>query len=393
MIIANRVCWALLFIGATCLHGQWKSAQRFSSTGTAQPSHTWSISSSFGGMVHIVWSDTRDVNSVVFYRRSTDYGETWEDEIRFVDTESNAENPGVSIAGVMNPVVHVVWDDDRDGNKEIYYKRSSDWGVTWSEDIRLTDTPVASVMPNLHGCVCCGADVRIVWIEQQPGYSAVYYKYSNDNGLTWSNDICVTEQSSIKEHPNLSFCRADVQVVWTNTQVGKSAIWGSHSIDCGNTWSPPEILSCSEHAWAGYPVIAHVDSTYHVMWTAQVNHSDTSSHGIFYRQTNDLGITWERKQLLIKHKGDHTPYVSCAAMKKNLHMTWGIPTEGLFYKLSTDNGMTWGETVDLEKPGDARNPSIAISGKSVQVVWFEQGSHGLDIFHIRNPEGNPVREE
>jgi len=386
------VCCALLFILATSVQAQWKSAQRFSVNGTAQSTNAWSVSSSFGGMVHIVWSDTRDVNPVVYYRRSTDYGETWEDEIRFVDTESNAENPGVSIAGVMNPVVHVVWDDDRDGNKEIYYKRSSDWGVTWSEDTRLTDSPGASKMPNLHGCVCCGADVRIVWIEEQRGYFQVYYKSSDDNGLTWSDDIRVTSYESVKEHPNISFCRADVQVIWTDNRNDKHEIWGSHSIDSGSTWSPAIMLSYSKHVWAGYPVITHVDSTYHIMWTAQTSHSDTASNGIFFRRTDDLGLSWEPVQWIVLHRGDHLPYVSCAAMKENLHMTWGIPRKGLFYKLSTDNGVTWGKRENLEKPGDARNPCIAISGKSLHVLWFGKSSKGNDIFYIRNPEGNPVGE-
>ena len=374
----------------TLLQAQWQSPQRFSASETAQPAPAWNISASFGGVVHVVWSDFRDVNPVVYYKRSTDHGVTWDDDIRFVDTESNAEHPGVSIAGVMNPVVHVVWDDDRDGNKEIYYKRSSDWGVTWSEELRLTDTPNASVMPSLHGCVCCGADVRIVWLEQQQEYSQVYYLSSNDNGLTWTDAVPITSFASVKEFPNLSFCRNDVQVVWTDLRNGKHEIWSSHSADSGNTWSPAVMLSTSEHLWAGYPVITHADSTYHVMWTTQTSHEDTASHGVSYRRTDDLGLSWEPVQWLVMTKGDHLPYVSCASMKENLHTTWGIPGEGLFYILSTDNGATWGGQQNFEKPGDAYYPCVAIAGKSVHIVWYDQGSKGSDLFYIRNPEGNPL---
>ncbi len=35
-----------------------------------------------------------------------------------------------------NDNVHVVWHDFRQGNWEIYYKRASDRGTTWSGDIR-----------------------------------------------------------------------------------------------------------------------------------------------------------------------------------------------------------------------------------------------------------------
>jgi len=29
--------------------------------------------------------------------------------------------------------VHVAWFDDRDGNSEIYYKRSTNGGITWEQ--------------------------------------------------------------------------------------------------------------------------------------------------------------------------------------------------------------------------------------------------------------------
>ena len=35
--------------------------------------------------------------------------------------------------------MHVVWHDYRDGNSEIYYKRSIDGGVSWSADMQLTE--------------------------------------------------------------------------------------------------------------------------------------------------------------------------------------------------------------------------------------------------------------
>ncbi|MBN2620744.1 exo-alpha-sialidase [candidate division WOR-3 bacterium] len=326
----------LVFLSLTVLHAQWEPAQRLSENGKAQPGTARSVSSSFGGMVHVVWSDTRDVNSVIDYKRSTDYGKTWEDEIRFADTESNAENPGVSIAGVMNPVVHVVWDDDRDGNKEIYYKRSSDWGITWSEDIP------------------------------------------------------ITADGFLQEPPNLSFCRADVQAVWIDHRSGKTEIWGSHSTDCGVTWSPAISISQPEHAWAGFATIVHVDSTYHVVWTARIDLSNPPFYSIYYRSTNDLGLTWNPIRRIATHETAYPPVVSCAAMKENVHLTWGIPGQGLFYRRSTSSGFTWEGNVCLKDAADVYDPCIAISGKYVHVVWYEKVGKTAYIYYMRNLTGNPI---
>ena len=43
-----------------------------------------------------------------------------------------------SVRGGRGATIHVVWHDDRDGNTEIYYKRSTDNGTTWGADTRLT---------------------------------------------------------------------------------------------------------------------------------------------------------------------------------------------------------------------------------------------------------------
>jgi hypothetical protein len=380
----------LVFFSVTVQRAQWEPEQRFTINGTAQPVYSSSISSSSGGLVCVVWSDTRDTNPQVFYKRSTDYGQTWEDEKRFVDTESNAENPGVAIAGIMNSVVHVTWDDDRDGNKEIYYKRSSDWGITWSDDIRLTDSPGASTQPNLHGCVCCGADVRIVWVDERNGNPDIYYKYSDDNGITWSEDIPITADGFLQEHPNLSFCRADVQAAWIDHRSGKPEIWGSHSTDCGMTWSPAILLSQPEHAWAGFATIVHVDSTYHVVWTARIDLSNPPFYSIYYRSTDDLGLSWNPIRRIATHETAYPPLVSCAAMKENVHLAWGIPGQGLFYRRSISSGFTWEGNVCLKDAADVYDPCIAISGKYVHVVWYEKVGKTADIYYMRNLTGNPI---
>ncbi len=384
------ICLMILCTTASLLHGQWETAQQFTKTGTATLANTWSVSSSFGGMVHIVWCDTQDINSQLYYRRSSDGGKTWDESVRFIETVSNAENPGVAIAGVMSPVVHVVWDDDRDGNKEIYYKRSSDWGVTWSADTKLTESSGASIKPNLHGCVCCGADVRIVWIEEKNGKADIFFKYSGDNGLTWSDNIQITDDEFEQDHPNLSFCRADVQIVWTDFRNGKPEIWGRHSTDCGTTWDPEMLLSDAAHPWAGFASIAHFDSTYHIAWIAQQDPAEKPCYDIFYTRAEDLGITWEPIRHITDLKTEYLPFLSAAAMGSNLHLVWGLYGQGLFYMRSKDNGATWESATGLVLNADVGNPALAVAGKCLHIVWHEKNEGKTDIFYMHDPTGNPV---
>src|SRR5690606_25342735 len=78
-----------------------------------------SVASS-GSAVHVVWWDFRNTNDEIYYKRSSDGGVSWGADTRLTTSGAESQYPSVAVSG---SVVHVVWNDDRDGNWEIYYKR------------------------------------------------------------------------------------------------------------------------------------------------------------------------------------------------------------------------------------------------------------------------------
>ncbi len=79
-----------------------------------------------------------------YYKRSSDGGISWGADTRLTNNSFTSWFPSVSVNGSN---VHVVWFDDRDGNYEIYYKKSTDGGTSWGNDIRLTNDPLAQDVP------------------------------------------------------------------------------------------------------------------------------------------------------------------------------------------------------------------------------------------------------
>ena len=75
----------------------------------------------------------------------------WEPEQRLTfdpSVSQTSANSGWCVA-CQNDTVHVVWFDQRDGNYEIYYKKSTDNGANWSADLRLTNDPAESNRPSI----------------------------------------------------------------------------------------------------------------------------------------------------------------------------------------------------------------------------------------------------
>ena len=75
--------------------------------------------------------------------------------------------------------VHVVWEDERDGNQEIYYKRSTDDGVSWGSDTRLTNSADSSSCPSV---AVTGTAVHVFWSDKRNGNFEPYHKrgYARD---------------------------------------------------------------------------------------------------------------------------------------------------------------------------------------------------------------------
>ncbi len=100
----------------------WEPDQQISAVPGAGTSENngWCIAAD-ANIVHAVWVDTRDLSDAVIYNRSADHGLTWTGPQRFTNKTGESFNPSVAASGTS---FHVVWQDDRDGDWNVYYKRS-----------------------------------------------------------------------------------------------------------------------------------------------------------------------------------------------------------------------------------------------------------------------------
>src|SRR3990172_5383712 len=96
---------------------QWQADVRLTNNTAASYTsynNAWCIASS-GSVVHVVWYDNRDGDYEIYYKCSTDAGVSWGADTRLTNNSAASELPSVSVSG---QVVHIVWEDQREGNRE-----------------------------------------------------------------------------------------------------------------------------------------------------------------------------------------------------------------------------------------------------------------------------------
>ena len=129
------------------------------------------------GNVCLVWSDRRDGNYEIYFRRYL-YGVGWGKEKRVTSNSAVSANPSATVDCDGN--LHIVWEDYRDGNDEIYYRRITDSdGPGWDPvDTRLTEDIYTSWDASV--AADCAGNVHVLWADNRSSNFEIYYKLGID---------------------------------------------------------------------------------------------------------------------------------------------------------------------------------------------------------------------
>ena len=216
--------------------------------------------------LHVVWLDGRaldDINETwsIFYRRSPDWGETWEDENLIVtSTFQSGEVPGEFVAepeidsnqrGELIVTVRVSRKD-----REITSFRSLDKGKTWEE----FGVDSGNSWPRQYRPLALSTpyEAAMVWTDmaKTPGETnfynwEVFFKRTMNGGRTWKDLERLTYNADYSYTPRLAWSGENLITVWTARDVS-GAPWELRvrsSKDKGKIWGYPETITTGSSAW------------------------------------------------------------------------------------------------------------------------------------------------
>ncbi|MCX6162719.1 MAG: T9SS type A sorting domain-containing protein [Ignavibacteriae bacterium] len=290
---------------------------------------------SSGNVVHVVWVGSRyGSKDKIYYKCSTDAGISWGTDTRLTYTDTNsAASPSVAVSG---SIVHVVWNDYyNNADRDLYYKRSTDGGLSWEAEIQLTAYYTLSSSASV---AVSGTVVHVVWEDYRNGRLEIYYKHSTNSGVNWEQDVRLTDDFDYAYYPSVAVSGAVVHVVWHAQHQGHDVIYYKRSTDAGVSWGADTRLT-NDTSWSEYPSVAVSGLAVHVVWRDERDGNDE----IYYKLSTNAGINW-----------------------------------GADTRLTNDTALSSGS-------------SVAISGSVVHVVWRdERDGIFTEIYYKRNPTGNSI---
>ncbi len=215
--------------------------------------------------MHVVWYDTRDGTPQIYYKRSKDNGITWGPEIRLSPNPSPQEQPAIAADGRS---VYVVWHDMRSGYRDVYLRRSVDGGETWGPETLLS--VAGDLSDSMYPAVAVsGAHGHVTFADNRDGPVHVFYARSTDRGVTWFADRRLSDDlPSDSWTPSVEAAGEAVYALWTDTRDGNEEEYFKRSTDGGVTWGPDTRLTYDGvNSWA--PVLGMTGQTVHLVWFSQ----------------------------------------------------------------------------------------------------------------------------
>jgi hypothetical protein len=177
-----------------------------------------------GSNVHIVWMDHYDkygnpTMGAIFYMNSTDSGLTWSEDINLTEMNLDANYPYIA---VNNSKIHIAYSKEISGLWQGYYRRSEDNGIAWTGEVKIMDPPNDLFIDDFamedNRLYIVGGDVYISDKE-------IYFVTSIDNGQSWEDDLRFTNYSEDSQEANIAVYNNTLHVVWVEFRDGIPEIY------------------------------------------------------------------------------------------------------------------------------------------------------------------------
>jgi len=286
--------------GASAQTGVWTEPVNISQT--SSPSWFPDLAVDSQGNVHVIWCETTDVEEgeygeQVFY--SMWDGQTWSTPNDIVPPSPDIVRNAITTDAFGN--LHLLFGGSVYRTLSIYYTQaSSDSGwlaTSWSTPRLMSingNSYMADIAVDSKGVIHAVFDDRGDPLSDIcPGCADIFYRRSSDGGKTWSYPVNLSRSPTGSSRAQMEIDSSDIiHVVWDEGWDKLSGqgepIFSTYtsSLDGGESWSSPTSFSYPEGTNAQLAVGSDGQGRVVVVWRA------TSRPEIYYTRSSDNGASW-----------------------------------------------------------------------------------------------------
>jgi uncharacterized repeat protein (TIGR01451 family) len=295
-------------------------------------------------------------------------------EVRVTNATGSSASPYLAWNGTE---FGVAWQDDRDGNVEIYFTRLDASGNKIGGDVRVTNDPAVSQRPRIEWS---GISWGLLWTDTRDGSSQQYFVELDASGHPVGAERRVTPLTGPNSSGRFAWNGSVYGVVYNTARAGIQHV-GFQTLDRHGDAIVPETLVTSVTASVRTPVIAWDGvSQFGISWIDNRSGADQ----LFFTRIAADGT---------KLTGDHplVGLVSTASVPQMLvhsgsewALTWIDQTVGnaeVYFARVAGDALANVPVRVSDNPATAQNPALEWSG-SEYAIAFAENRAGASTYHV-----------
>jgi len=197
-----------------------------------------------GSNVFVDWNERINYKGDIFFTKSTDNGKTFTEP---TNLSNNPLDSVDSIIAVDQNNLYIIWNDSKENSTDIFFVKSTDNGDTFGSPINLSHSTSSSIFTRDYAIAVSGNNIFVVWYDASNQENFIFFTRSTDGGLTFSNPINLSPDNSISKYPQVVSNDNNVYVIWHDYSQGNGDIFLIESVDYGATFDGIKNLSNNEH--------------------------------------------------------------------------------------------------------------------------------------------------
>ena len=329
------------------------------------------------GNIHVTWQDNRDGNDEIYYTKLDNNGNTLVDDMRLTSDNAESVFPHLQLDGSGN--VHIIWRDSRNGSPEMYYIKLDNNGNVLVDTTRLTSGPTFN-----HNLRVDNVDIiHIAWQDRRDGNPEIYYAKLDNNGNPLISDIRVSTATGDSWWPYIGIDNSlNVHIAWYDARNGNGEIYYTKLDNNGNTLVDDTSLTFAGGA-VGAPAL-EVDNSnnIHIVWPDNRN----GYSALYYTKLDNNGNTLIDDTLVTTANGEG--YLMDMDDEGNVHIAWSDNRDGndeIYYTKIDNNGNTLVDDTRLTfDDADSWWPRISVDeNDGIHITWDDNRNGNREIYYIK----------
>ncbi|HWC78266.1 MAG TPA: sialidase family protein [Blastocatellia bacterium] len=348
-------------------------------------------------------AEARTPGSQIFFTMSKNGGNSWDNEPvtrNLSNSDGEAFGPSAAVTRGLGPRPYVAYHDNSDGITQVYLLRNKK-KAKFKKPKNITPHNGGAFTPRL--AIDPNNGLNIVWGDNSRLRREVAFVRSTDEGGTFTDLKILSQSSGNAFDPEIAIVPLSespvgfsINVVWDDTDPGHSVIMFSRSLDGGETFTPPMVVSRTTGDANEANIAVDEQGGIHVVWID----TSTGDPEAFYARSSDGGGSFSEPVNVsnVSNGEVRKPVIAAAGNKVFIAFNEDDNSAQVFLVTSSNGGQTFSDRVRVSNAnrniGRAHSASIAIDPDgTLHIVWIDSSLIGRDeglLFYGRTTNGEEI---